>query len=198
MHVVEAIGARRSIRRFKSDPVPRALIEKLIEAAVKAPSGKNLQPWSFVVLQGERKDQVAGILAEAVQRLNAAGMPTGSAEGSARIMRQAPVTILVFDRLWDPREGGDPGTETAAGSRPWNLVDVQSIGAAIQNSLLAAAEAGLGTLWICDVLFAYREISRSVGRENQALIAAVSLGYADEAPEARPRRPWRELIEWIE
>lgn len=198
MDVVEAIGARRSIRRFTDKTVPRVLVERLLEAAIKAPSGKNLQPWSFVVLEGEKKNRVAGILAETVRQVKAAGGPTGSGEGSAKIIRQAPVTILIFDRLWNPQEDGEPGIETATGSRPWNLVDIQSIGAAIQNLLLAAQEAGLGTLWICDVFFAYHEISRFVGRANQALVAAVSLGYAGETPEPRPRQPWREMTEWLD
>ncbi len=52
MNTFEAIAARRSIRGFQDKPVPRALIEQVLQAAVQAPSGKNRQPWRFVVVEG--------------------------------------------------------------------------------------------------------------------------------------------------
>ena len=61
---------------------------------------------------------------------------------------------------------------------------------------LAAHELGLGTLWICDVFYAYDGLREWLGRKDQ-MVAAVSIGYADEAPEARPRKPWQEVTEWM-
>ncbi len=203
MDVIEAIRARRSIRRFKTEPVPRALVERLLEAATLAPSGKNLQPWSFLVLEGEKKNRAAAILLEIVERRRIRGEPTGSAEASARVMTEAPVTILVYDRVWRTDLPGPPGiedpepiTDDGIGNRPLNIVDLQSIGAAIQNMLLAAQDLGLGTLWICDALLAHEEIGGLVGRQ-QALIAAIAVGYPAESPGVRPRRHWRELTEWM-
>jgi len=74
-----------------------------------------------------------------------------------------------------------------------DVLDIQSIGAAIQNMLLAAQELGLGSLWICDVFIAYEELCHWLG-ETGELIAAVSFGYADESPPARPRKPMREVV----
>ena len=79
----------------------------------------------------------------------------------------------------------------------YNAPDIQSIGGAIQTMLLVAAELGLGTLWVCDVLYAYPLIREWLGRREE-LVAAVTIGYAAEAPAARPRRPWQELTEWRE
>ena len=53
MDVFEAIKGRRSIRRFKKDPVPDELILKVIDAARWAPSSKNKQPWEFIVIRDE-------------------------------------------------------------------------------------------------------------------------------------------------
>jgi len=75
-------------------------------------------------------------------------------------------------------------------------VDTQSIGAAIQNMLLAAQELGIGTLWICDVFYAYDELCAWLGQKNQ-MIAAVSLGYPDEQPNARPRKTVDEVTVWF-
>lgn len=198
MEVSEAIRARRSIRRFKDKPVPREMVERILEAAGRAPSGKNLQPWRFVVLEGKRKEGLVAVMTEAIKRARAAGWPLGSTEGSARIMGQAPVTILVFDPLWDPRrQDGKPGEESPDGDRPANVVDIQSVGAAIQNMLLEAQGLGLGTLWICDVFIAFDEIRDYVGRADQFLIAAVAVGYADESPAPRARKPVDEVTEWL-
>jgi nitroreductase len=59
--------------------------------------------------------------------------------------------------------------------------------------LLTAYDLGLGTLWICDVFYAYDELTEWLG-EKTGLIAAVSLGYPDESPEPRSRRPLSELV----
>ncbi len=72
---------------------------------------------------------------------------------------------------------------------------MQSIGAAIQNMLLAAVELGLGSLWICDVLYAEREIAILLNRKEE-LVAVIAIGYAAEEPLARPRKSWREMTKW--
>lgn len=62
--------------------------------------------------------------------------------------------------------------------------------------LPAALELGLGTLWICDVFYAYDDLCDWLGQEHQ-MIAAVSLGYPDEQPGPRPRKPLTEVAEWL-
>lgn len=189
MDVLQAIAQRRSIRRFKDQPVPRELIEQLLTAATLAPSGKNLQPWRFVVLEGEAKDHLSDMMLTCAETLQAQGVNIGSAVHSAKIIKQAPVVILIYDALFKP------GDDHNGMGRIWSLVNTQSIGAAIQNMLLAAEAAGLGTLWICDVLVAEDETAAWLGRTDE-LVAAVAVGYADEAPSARPRKAWQEVTEW--
>ena len=77
-----------------------------------------------------------------------------------------------------------------------DLVNTQSIGAAIQNMVLAAQELGIGSLWICDVFEAYEELRVWMGEQGR-MIAAVSLGYADESPKARPRKSVDEVTKWM-
>lgn len=189
MNVYEAIDRRRSIRKFKDTPVPRELIEGLLAAATLAPSGKNAQPWRFVVLQGSEKDLVADMLAARAEALRASGIDTGSASHTAAIMKQAPVTILIYDPLFKASDDHN------GMGRIWSLVNTQSVGAAIQNMLLVAEANGLGTLWICDILMDEDELGARLGRSDE-LVAAVSVGYADETPAGRPRKPWQELTEW--
>ena len=79
----------------------------------------------------------------------------------------------------------------------WHFVMLQSIGGAIQTMLLAATDLGIDSLWICDVLYCLDEVHRWVGHTDETLVAAVTLGYANESPDARPRRPLQEVTEWL-
>ena len=75
------------------------------------------------------------------------------------------------------------------------ICNIQSVSASIQNMLLAATEKGIGSLWICDIYFAYAELCKWLDSDGQ-LIAAVAFGYPDESPEERPRRSMEEVVEW--
>lgn len=190
MQVVQAISTRRSIRRFKSTPVSRELIEEILMAGSLAPSGKNKQPWHFTILQGARKEALVDTLESSIQHLKEQGQQTGSAEWTAKAMRQAPVCIVIHNPYFTPEEDHN------GVNRYFSLVDTQSIGAAIQNMLLRAEELGLGTLWICDVFFADQGINELLGRTDE-MIAAIAVGYADEAPSARPRKPLHDITTWL-
>jgi nitroreductase len=188
MNVQDAIAGRRSIRRFKDDAVPEEALSSVLVAASRAPSGKNRQPWRFVIVKENKRAEMIRILREGIDRAKARGDQPGSSEWTAKVMEQAPVTVFVFSpdalRPWLSHSIEQNFTE---------LVDVQSVGAAIQNMLLTAYDLGLGTLWICDVFYAYDELTEWLG-EKTGLIAAVSLGYPDESPEPRSRRPLSELV----
>lgn len=61
--------------------------------------------------------------------------------------------------------------------------------------LLTATEKGIGSLWICDIYFAYAELCQWLGDDGQ-LIAALAFGYPDEHPKARPRKKLEDVVEW--
>lgn len=191
MNTLDAIAARRSIRKFKDTPIPDETLRAILTAAMQAPSAKNRQPWRLVVVQKDRRAEMVRVMRDGLARAKARGDDLGSAEGSARIMEQAPVTVFVFNP-----EGIRPWLAHSIEQMFMDLTNIQSIGAAIQNMLLAAQDLGLGSLWICDVLYAYEELCGWLG-EPGALIAAVSLGYPDESPAARPRKPFDEVVRWV-
>jgi F420 biosynthesis protein FbiB-like protein len=186
MNTLEAIAGRRSIRKFEDTSVPDETIETILNAAVQAPSGKNRQPWRFVVVRGDRRAEMVRIMRASLDHLEEQGIDTGSGKWTANVMEQAPVTVFVFD------------AHTSRERLPWegggDLVNVQSIGAAIQNMLLAALDLGLGSLWICDVLYAYDTLCDWLKQEHQ-MIAAVSFGYPDERP--GPRKPVSDVTTWL-
>src|SRR5690554_2299048 len=87
MKIGEAIIKRRSVRKYQSQPVPRELIGQVLEAATLAPSGKNAQPWEFIVLEGQEKDTIAEMMEAGAEQLEAMSGSSGSVRNSARIIR---------------------------------------------------------------------------------------------------------------
>ncbi len=187
MNTLEAIAARRSIRKFKPDPIPEEALTAILTAAQQAPSGKNRQPWRFVIVKEDQRPEMIRIMSEAITRHVAEGDDPGSSEWTAHVMEQAPVTVFIFNP-----DAIHPWMAHSIDQNFSELVDTQSIGAAIQNMLLAAVELGLGSLWICDVFYAYEDLAKWLGEKGQ-MVAAVSLGYPLEAPGPRPRKPLSEL-----
>jgi len=188
----QAIQSRRSIRRFTADPVARSLIEQVLAAAVLAPSAKNSQPWRFTVVMEPRREEMLSVLRRGIENRKTEGEDVGTFVSTIQAMEQAPVTILVHNA-----DGIHPWKARAEHESWWDLATVQSVGAAIENMLLAATDSGLGSLWIADIWDAYLEINEWLGVDDQ-LVAAVSLGYPDVAPTTPPRKPIEDVVRWIE
>ncbi len=188
MQTLDAIAARRSIRKFKDAPIAEDLLQVILKAGSQAPSGKNRQPWRFVIVKEDKRAEMVKILREAIARAKSQGNEIGSSEWSTNVMEQAPVSIFVINP-----EGLPPWLAHSIDQNFSDVVDIQSAGAAIQNMLLAAQDLGLGSLWICDVFTAYEELLSWLGEKGE-MIAAVSFGYADESPAARSRKPFSEIV----
>jgi len=191
MDVLHAINSRRSIRSFRSDPVSKDIIRTIIDAGIKAPSGKNKQPWEFIVVTGDKKLEMLRVMKEGIRDFKSRYGIVGSAEHTAAIMEQAPVIIFVFNPY-----GTHHWQEKTINQQAVEVVDIQSVGAAIQNMILAATGLGLGTLWIGDTYFAYKELCEWLKKDYQ-MVAALALGYTDETPPMRPRKSIDEVTEWL-
>ena len=109
MQFDEVIRGRRSIRGYKPDPVPRALIAEILELAMRSPSSMNTQPWSFYVLTGEPLDRVRAGNTERML----AGVPqsrefrTGEAFAGRHRERQVGVAKQLFAAMGIERHDGD-------------------------------------------------------------------------------------------
>jgi nitroreductase len=191
MNTLDAIAARRSIRKFKAAAVEEEKLQAILLAATQAPSGKNRQPWRFIVVKGEKRTEMVRMMKEGITKSKSRGDETGSSEWTAKVMEQAPVTVFIFNP-----QGLRPWEAHSTGQMFDDVVDIQSIGASIQNMLLAAQDQGIGSLWICDVFYAYEELCDWLGAQGE-MIAAVALGYPDEAPAARARKPVEDVVRVI-
>lgn len=195
--MISEIFDRRSIRKFLSTPIPKEDIVEIIQSGIKAPSSKNRQPWKFIVVQGREKEEMLeafrlGIIREENGNalLPQSKQHIAAAKHTVDIMAAAPVIVLVVNSL-----GKSILSELTAEERIYEICNIQSIGASIQNMLLAAQEKRIGSLWICDIYFAYSELCDWLNSEGQ-LVAAIAFGYPDEFPQARPRNNLENVVVW--
>ncbi|MGB1287668.1 MAG: nitroreductase family protein [Aggregatilineales bacterium] len=152
--LLDTIRQRRSIRRYRSDPVPTALIEQLLNAAIWAPSAHNRQPWRFAVLGTQaEKDNLARAMGNRLRHdLEADNVPEAviakDVNRSYDRLTSAPVLIVLCLSMIDMDTYSDK-------KRNHNeyVMTVQSVAMAGQNILLAAHDAGLGACWMCAPLF---------------------------------------------
>ena len=143
MGLFEAMFSQRQITRFKPDPVPREAIEKIIEAAIKAPSGGNTQPWHFVAItDADLISRIGGIYKELW--LGARGSQAEPGETTvyraarylANHMPEVPAMILIC---------ADHSANYTSGQTIERGRHASSIWLAVQNLFLAARALGLGT-----------------------------------------------------
>lgn len=194
--MIPEILNRRSIRAYQNTPIPADLIRQVLQAGLLAPSSKNRQPWRFVVVAGKAKEEMLFVMEKGLKREKQEPLLPGSAhylKGAAatmEIMRQAPAVIFILNRLGLPFN-----RPLSPEERVYEICNAQSIGAAVENMSLEATRLGLGSLWICDTFFAYRELCGWLQADGE-LAAALALGYSAESPAQRPRLRLEETVQW--
>ncbi|MFC1800428.1 nitroreductase family protein [Nanoarchaeota archaeon] len=155
MDTWECIKTRRSIRKYKPVPVPRALVAKVVDAGRFAPSSGNLQNWKFIVVTDE-------------------GLKKAIAEACLEQywMEKASVHIVMV---------AEPDKAKRFYGKRGMLYTTQNIAAATENMLLCAHSIGLGACWVG--AFDEGKIATIVHVPNEYRIQAViTVGYADEVP----------------
>lgn len=195
--MISAIYERRSTRKFLGKPVPRQDLLEIIQSGRKAPSSKNRQPWKYIVVQERAKEEMLEVFRRGIEReeqentlLPQSREHIAAAKHTVNVMEEAPVIVFVVNTL-----GKSIFAELTPEERIFEICNVQSIGASIQNMLLAAEEKGIGSLWIGDIYFAYAELSEWLDCEGE-LVAAIAFGYPNEFPGERPRKKMEEILVW--
>jgi nitroreductase len=199
MDVIKAIKERKSIRKFKPDPVPKKIIREILETAVRAPSGMNTQPWEFAVLAGdviEKVKQANMDLVNSSMELRPGNLSDDKPPDTVYRRRQVELARMIFKLMDIPREDVEKRAQwLKRGFRffdapaaiiimidsslpvPGPLLD---IGAVMQTICLAAMNYGLGTciesqgVSFPGVLRRYAKIP-----ESKRMIISIAIGYPD-------------------
>ncbi|MBZ6496256.1 5,6-dimethylbenzimidazole synthase [Natrinema longum] len=192
--VYKTIFDRRDIRRFRDEPIPDALLERVIEAAHHAPSVGFSQPWDLVVVEDEEtKADIADIAERAIAAAREGyEEPRRSefAELKLEGIRDSPVNICV---TCDPTRGAPH----VLGRSSMRRTDVYSTCLAVQNLWLAARVEGVGVGWV-SVLYPH-ELREVLGIPPHIKpVAYLCLGYpADGFPDepVLQREGWRDRLD---
>ena len=190
MDTRQALLTRRSIRRYKPDPIPQADLEEILEAGLYAPSAINMQHWYFVAVRdpealaevrtvmGDVKEKFQPVLEE---RFSRNPEQIGITNKFLTTLGGAPVCVLVF--LLKPDYPDRDGA-------------MQSVSAAIENLLLAAWDKGIGSCWLTapQRMGFGPAFQERFAPDKGEFVAMVTLGYPDQEPKAPPRRDGRYTI----
>ena len=210
--ILHVIKTRKSIRRYKPDPIPDELLDKVLEAARWAATGENYQPWRFIVIRNPETKKKIGDLArlgsgsrmtawhclgEMQERFEGIQDPVKKAEvlrfmysgEVSEFAKQAPVIIAIIGTLME------------------GSVDVPyDLSACLENMLLEAHSLGLGACWVHGPAVYPRVVHRlkellkiPVGMSDYKVLAIVSFGWPAEARKhPRPKKPAEEIVFWEE
>ncbi|SDM82252.1 nicotinate-nucleotide-dimethylbenzimidazole phosphoribosyltransferase /cob(II)yrinic acid a,c-diamide reductase /5,6-dimethylbenzimidazole synthase [Geodermatophilus siccatus] len=174
------VGARRDVRRFRPDPVPADVLERVLSAAHAAPSVGHSQPWRFLVVQDAGTRDRAAVLTDRERLRQAAQLEPDAARRLLDLqlegVREAPLGVVVCCDRRTPAAG-------VLGRATFPDADLWSCAAAIQNLWLAARAEGLGLGWV--TLFRPEELAGLLGLPDGVVtLGWLCLGWPDERPPA--------------
>ena len=218
MDILEAIKARKSIRSYKADAVPREILEKILIAAGRSPSGDNAQQWEITVASGEILENIKRVNLEklAARVPMAPDIPNIKFEGEYR-RRQVEVAIQIFELMGIAREDKEKRAEWMTrgfcffdapaaffiytDNSVYNAYTTYNLGIITQTICLAALSYGLGTC-IHNQGVSYPDVVRKFARiqDSKCIAPAISIGYPDwDFPANKlesKREPLEHFVEW--
>ena len=191
----QLLHARRSIRKYKSTPVPKELVEKILAAGMEAPSGKNRQNWRFYVLTGEKRDQYLTLSQKSwlgLKDILEKRLKPSLYQFTERFfytLGEAPVVILCYSYN-DLEER--------------YLTSIGSVYMAVENMNLAAFAEGLGCCTMGAPLEIREEVDQFLGvtelpeykSGHLELLCGFCLGYPDHEP-PKAKRQLEERVHWL-
>jgi nitroreductase len=191
MEFRDVVLSRRSIRKYENKPISDEDLQDIIEAGLYAPSGVDFQPWYLVVIKSEEElTKVRAIMKEASDNLQDnlrtrfAKHPEVAEESLnfISVLGGAPVVILAFRHKKEYTKS--------------DSTIVQSIGAALENIMLAAVDKGLGGCWLTAPIEGGKaEVLHDLyAPENGEMVALLTLGYPAVNPKAPRRKEGRYVI----
>jgi nitroreductase len=215
MDILKAIQARKSVRGFKPDPVPKKVLREIIEIASRSPSGMNTQPWDIAVVAGEVLDNIRW---GNIEKLTSGAIPNPDVpskrfEGKYR-ERQVEVAVQIFQLMNIAREDKEKRTEWQ--QRGFRFFDAPAafimsvdrtleelhsqfdIGAIAQTICLTALNYGLGTC-IEDVGVMFPEVVRRFTQisDSSRIAIGIAIGYPDWDFPANKLETTREPVDGI-
>jgi nitroreductase len=182
MELMHALSTRRTASGFAPDPIDRAVIERLIEAATWAPNHKHTEPWRFHVLAGDARFELADQVATWLR--TSEGAAESQIESTCKKLVRSPVVIVLA-------QAGTPDDPMR------DLEDYAACSAAAQNLLLAATAEGLVSKWSTGKLATMPPAFDYLGLEqHDRIVGYIYLAHPPEGTEEQSAERGPTAIDW--
>ena len=176
--MIKEIETRRSIRKYLDKPVEEEKVAELLESARLAPSGSNTQPWNFIIVKAEENRQKLSKVSN-----NQKWMLTAP----VFIVAVADIRSRIKDEIEISIDENSPQREVKEIIRDTSI--------AIEHMMLEANSLGLGVCWVA--WFDQEEIRPVLNiPRDKYVVGILTIGYSDEAPQARPRKKLEEIVRY--
>ena len=217
MDLLKVINERKSIRAFKTDPVPREKIEEILSLTIHAPSAINLQPWEFIILTGEEKERLSRRLIKAYREKQISCGPGNVKPLPKTIAKRGAKTLELMNPFFEEmdlnsdkfiNEGscnfyGAPVAILICLDDSFPTARMVDIGIALAYFILTAHDFGFSTCPI-GLITAYEDEIKDLLNipENKNVVIGVALGYPNRDIPINhfksPRDDLEKFVRWIE
>ncbi len=177
MEFYDTIQSRLSIRKYTSTPVEQEKLDRIFQAVRIAPSACNFQPWRFLIV---KSDEMRARVESALKIGR-----DGKGKMSMLWAMNAPVLVIGLGNRQTAWKRFD-GTSS-------HVIDVTI---AMEHLVLAAANEGLGTCWVCAFDQEAMHTALNLGPDWEAVVLT-PLGYPDESPDVKERKAVSEIVEVV-
>ena len=217
MDLLKVINERKSIRAFKSEPIPREKIEEILSLTIHAPSAINLQPWEFIILTGEEKERLGRRLIKAYREKQISCGPGNVKPLPKTIAKRGTKTLELMNPFLEEmavnsdkfiNEGscnfyGAPVAILICLDDSFPTARMVDIGIALAYFVLTAHDFGFSTCPI-GLITAYEDEIKDLLNipENKNVVIGVALGYPNRDIPINhfksPRDDLEKFVRWIE
>ncbi|MBA4496122.1 nitroreductase [Paenactinomyces guangxiensis] len=174
--LADLIRERRTIRQFRSDPVPPEELQEILQTAIWAPFHNQKEPWRFILVYGNGRQRVIKLALQAYSHLPEAGL-----KALEQYLQTIPVYLFVI-------------MEESNQRRQWED-DLCATSALIHNIQLLAWEKEIGMVWKTYDDEVIQPIKAELGiREQEKVVGLLLIGYFDQVPRAKERTPLNEIL----
>ena len=180
--IITAIQSRRTIKEFRSDPIPEEMLWRILDAARWAPNHRLTEPWRIAIIGKQSREALADALGNLTSSSQDPSVVAKAKDEARRKVMSSPVLLAVTCRL----------TESPA----QQVEDLAAVCAAVQNLQLAAWGEGIGTHWNTGKVTRLPETSAllKLPERGEQLVGFLYLGYPAQVPEPPKRRPIQDFV----
>jgi nitroreductase len=183
--VSAVIQGRRTIKQFRSDPVPEETLWRILDAARWAPNHRLTEPWRIAIIGTQSREALADALANLTASSQDPSVMAKAKDDARQKVMSSPVLLAITCRLT-----GNPAQQ---------VEDLAAVCVAVQNLQLAAWGEGVGTHWNTGKVTRLSETSAllELSERNEQLVGFLYLGYPSQVPEPPKRRPIQDFVRMV-